>query len=234
MSAHLSTLKLHQLRYGELSGEALATARAHLDSCNRCSGRLAAQENHRAAFELAPVPQGIRDLEAPRPSAPRWLQWVAGPLLAAAAVLMAVPSADLGDPAIPSLTEEVRPKGVDRHLEVWVEERTGPRPVGDGEVVHPGNRLQLRYRRPTAPWVTLAGTDATGTVEVYGTWRTDVGTSAWQTAPFALVLDDTVGPQRFHAVFSPERPDPADVSSMIEAGAVPRPNQMETIEVQNR
>ena len=84
--SHLSTLKLHALRYGELSGEEEAEARAHLDTCEKCASRLSAQENHRAAFELRPVPEAIRNppAEVIRPRFGRWIPMVA---LAAASTL---------------------------------------------------------------------------------------------------------------------------------------------------
>lgn len=40
MSQHISTLKLHQLRYGELSGAELEAVRTHLAGCDHCAARL--------------------------------------------------------------------------------------------------------------------------------------------------------------------------------------------------
>ena len=96
--SHLSTLTLHRIRYGELEGEPLTDARAHLDTCARCSARLQAQEAHRSAFVLQPVPAAIRAAAPPPEASPGWLSetfakirmgWLAAPLLAAIAATAA-------------------------------------------------------------------------------------------------------------------------------------------------
>ena len=75
---HPSTLTLHRLRYGELDEPESAALRAHLKDCEACAARLRAQENHRAAFELAPVPPAIRAATAAAPRRSwRWLAWLA-------------------------------------------------------------------------------------------------------------------------------------------------------------
>jgi anti-sigma factor RsiW len=154
MKTHLSTLVLHRLRYGELSAEESSEVRAHLKTCERCSAMLRTQENHRAAFELRPVPEAIRELsQTPVPAnAPwRWSRWLAASLAMAAAVLLAVVVVpDLGgvDPG----TEVVRVKGRSGNLEVWLDTHTGPRPLGEDEILRAGDRIQVRFRRPTQPW----------------------------------------------------------------------------------
>jgi hypothetical protein len=64
------------------------------------------------------------------------------------------------------------------------------------------------HRAPAGPhrFVTIAGRDARGTVEVYGTLHaTGPGLT---TAPFALTLDDTKGEQAFFAILTDTRPAP--------------------------
>ena len=62
---HVSTLTLHQLRYGELSLDREREVRGHLDDCARCAGLLAQQEAQRHEFELLPVPESIRRASRP-------------------------------------------------------------------------------------------------------------------------------------------------------------------------
>ncbi len=236
---HVSTLKLNQYRYGELEGPALDEIQSHLAECERCSQRLGAQQNNRAAFELEPVPQAIQaaaNVPAAANQPSRWLTWVGGAVFAAAAVLLVIPAAQELDtlPTAPSISDGTQTKGAGDDLEVWIDTPTGPAQVKDGGRVHPGDRLQLRYRRPPSDWVTLAGTDAQGTIEIYGSWQASRDESGWQKAPFALGLDDTPGVQKFHAVYTDTQPQPQAVKQMLSHGAVPKPNQIDTVMVENK
>ncbi len=228
--SHLSTLTLNRYRYGELDDGEIATLRTHLDGCEQCSARLQAQENNRAAFELSPVPDFIRELAPAPPEAAwwsRWQVWLAPALGAAALVLIALPSGTpegetgLKDPERVS-PEVIQTKGVNDVLEAWLQTERGPRPLANGAEVGPGSRIQLRYRKTALAWVTFAGQDTTGEVEVYGTFPAEVGEQGWQAAPFALTLDDATGIQRFYAVFTSDPPTPESVqSSLAEEGSVP-------------
>ncbi|TNE92281.1 MAG: hypothetical protein EP330_02135 [Deltaproteobacteria bacterium] len=192
--SHLSTLKLHALRYGELEPAEEAEAKAHLETCDRCRGRLTAQENHRAAFELRPVPEAIREAKGevirPQFGVRRWLPAVA---LAAVAVL----ALQLGGPVEP----DTRTKGT-AVAEAWLDDGGDGHALAPGEVVHQGDRIQLRFKRPPLPQVTLAGVDGTGAVEIYGRWTAEGEAERWQTAPFSLRLDDTPGDIQVALIFS--------------------------------
>jgi len=227
--SHLSTLTLNRYRYGELDDREVATLRTHLDGCDQCAARLQAQENNRAAFELSPVPDFISSLAPAEPRAAwwsRWQVWLAPALGAAALVLIALPSGTaptdgLKDPdrVPPEITQT---KGAKDVLEAWLETDRGPRPLAEGAEVGPGARIQLRYRQTAQAWVTFAGQDGTGTVEVYGTFPAEVGEQGWQAAPFALTLDDTAGIQKFYAVFTSDPPTPESVElSLAKEGTVP-------------
>lgn len=229
--SHLSTLTLNRYRYGELDDSELAVFRTHIEGCEDCNTRLQAQENHRAAFELSPVPDFIKAL-APQPTVrvawwSRWQVWLAPALGAAALLLVALPSGPGTSPDGPEgvdrpLAEETRTKGAKEVLEAWLETERGPRPLVDGAEVGPGARIQLRYRQKVGAWVTFAGADTSGEVEVYGTFPATAGETGWQTAPFALTLDDATGIQRFYAVFTSDPPTPESVeSSLQEEGQVP-------------
>ncbi len=235
MSPHLSTLKLNRYRYGELQGEDLAMAKSHLSECERCSKRLGAQQNNRAAFELEPVPPAMKEPAAAQPSwVGQWSTWLAMPMLAMAAILLIIPAVQPPTTGSGSIGDNTTTKGSHSHLEAWVQREVGPKALGQGDAVHPGDKIQLRVRQPPAAWVTLAGEDSTGTVEVYGTWQADGTDNGWQKAPFALSLDNTLGKQQFHAVFTASKPSAASVRKMIEAGAVPHPNHLETVTLENK
>jgi len=223
MTTHLSTLVLHRLRYGELSEAERSEVHAHLKTCERCAAMLRAQENHRAAFELRPVPDAIRDLSRqPVPAnAPwRWRRWLAaGVALAAAALLAVLVVPDLG--GVSPGEDVVRIKGPARDFEAWLDTPQGPRPLGTDEILRAGDRIQVRFRRPTQPWVSLAGTDASGNIEVYGTWTADMHTPDWQLAPFALELDDSPGDQELVLLMTPKRLPEVAVRAAVRSGEAP-------------
>ena len=108
----------------------------------------------------------------------------------------------------------------------------GPRALGDGEVVQAGDRIQLRFQRPPGDWVTFAGEDVTGEIEVYGTWRVDHEIVGWQDAPFGLTLDDTPGEQIFYAVFTNERPLSQEVSAELMGDELLEDAVIEFVELQ--
>ncbi len=229
--SHLSTLMLHRYRYGELDEGETATLRTHLGECERCQARLQAQENQRAAFELTPVPEAIRAIskQAVNRTAwwARWQVWLVPALGAAAVVMLALPGGPstgtdgLKDPErVPH--ERVQTKGAKDLFEAWLETERGPRPLANGAEVEPGARIQLRYRKPPHSWVTFAGSDNSGKVEVYGTFPAAESEQDWQTVPFALTLDDVLGVQNFYAVFTHDPPTPESVhNSLKKEGQVP-------------
>lgn len=221
---HLSTLTLHQLRYGELDSDEEQAARAHLAGCAHCSGILAAQENHRAEFALKPVPEALRELShTPEPWWRRVFagQWT-GPLLAIAALLIIVPLV-----AVPQLSEEPEiteePDTLDKggiHLEAWLETKEGPRFLAEDAIVAAGDRIQLKYASQGRPFASFGGVDEQGNTEVYGTFSTDG--EGIHNAPFALTLDNTPGRQRFFALFTWDEPDEETVRQSIQSGQAPR------------
>ncbi len=218
--SHLSTLKLHQYRYDELPPEERDLARAHLDVCTRCSGRLVVQERERGAFVVQPVPTAIQQAaEADRQSTtswvPSWLRaWLpmAGALAAAAVVFAVMPQVR----STLSPTSEVSFKGELPSLEAWVDVGAGPRAVRAGERLGSGARVQLLVDGRGSQYVTLVGVDASGAVEIYGGFRPTPG-AGLQPAPFALTLDDSPR-QAFFAVGSEGPVDEAVVKGAIRSG----------------
>ncbi len=211
---HVSTLRLHQFRLGELTPAVADTVHAHLATCEACANRLGHQRELRLAFQREPIPIAILP-------APTWMDrlrswwWAAAlvPVLAATVLAVNVAPADAG-----STAETTRPKGPTAGLEAWVQTGSTARPVYTGEHVRAGTRIQLKFNPGSHRFVTLAGRDATGSVEVYGTLAADGPGLA--TAPFALTLDDTVGEQAFFAVLTDSRPDPGWITSLVRKGPV--------------
>ncbi|MBM4365853.1 MAG: hypothetical protein FJ102_06525 [Deltaproteobacteria bacterium] len=250
--SHVSTLKLHQLRLGELPAEEAARCQAHVDGCALCQARLGHQAEVRRDFEAMPVPLAI--------ARPRWQRVALGamPLLAAAIVLLAlfpatttttstpvdetapaelpakvdvVSDADpvatpepvvAPEPAAPAPTTKkatTRTKGASiPRLEAWVEAGESERPVYPGESLGAGARVQLRYDALGKNFVTLAGRDSDGVVEVYATIA--AGARGLQSAPFALTLDDSKGEQAFFALLSDTRLDPEAVKTALSRNPV--------------
>ena len=215
-SRHLSTLTLHQLRYGELSGEQLRETKRHLQQCDRCSARLRYQEQERAAFALQPIPPAILQIasgETARATAREtrptgWRRWLselapfATAAAAAAAVLLIVPSSDpIVGPAPDPATFDgagVTTKGQLPDVEAWVDSGTGLRLLRSDDVLGAGSRVQLGYDPHGASYIALAGRDGSGAVEIY---TTDAPTGVGLVrAPFALTLDDAPGVQELFVV----------------------------------
>ena len=208
--SHLSTLKLHQLRYGELAGDELREARAHIDACPQCRDRLAMQEQARAAFVLEPVPEALR---TPQTSRPTWgwgweWRWIrAGSIGVFAALLLAV----LLQPS------EVRFKGEVAlpSIEVWVDVGEGRRPLRDEESLGQGDKVQLRYAPEDAAFTAIAGRDSSGAIEVYRVFSTPTGRGGLVDVPFSLTLDDAPGIQEFFVVLGNRPLDSATVREAV-------------------
>lgn len=218
MTRRVSTLTLHKYRYGELSPDEHAEIEQLLASDAELRARLDAQLAQRSSFEDTPIPQAILDLaKAPEPANNNsaWM-WMTAALVVAAMALIAVPrSAPPSLPGAPAISSDVRLKGDKNGIEAWVSTQDGPRKVLSDAPLHPGDRIQVRVRRPTAPWVTVAGTGPSGQVEIYGSWEADMFEGGWQSAPFALGLDDTLGAQAIHTVFSEQRPSESSVRARV-------------------
>lgn len=202
---HVSTLTLHRFRLGELDADAARAVRVHLGDCPTCAGRLDHQDRVRAAFVTEPIPPAL----LPRPSLLQhlrgwWLGLALVPVLAAALIFLRPPPDD-----------GVRLKGAPPAIEAWVEVGGSARPVYTDERLAPGTRVQLRYDPGEHRFVTFAGRDVTGEVEVYGTINArGPGMTA---APFALTLDDLPGEQVFYAVLTDHRPDPESLTGALRA-----------------
>lgn len=176
---HISTLKLHKLRYGELSPDEQAEVKLHLSDCETCSSRLGAQENHRAAFELMPIPEAL--LAAGEPSLWQRLSrgWFIAPLLVAALALFMIS---------PDALDGVNTKG-SRDIEILVED-LGVFDRDEGDVIRPGDRIQLRI--PPGEWVEVWVGDGEAWLGGFPVEPSE----AWQLVPFSLEVDEAPGPEQ--------------------------------------
>lgn len=200
MSPHLSTLTLHRLRYDELHGDELRQARAHLETCESCRGRLGAQLAFRRAFEAAPPRLALPADPALRTLGQRLraldLRWLWAPALAlAAAVLLILPGRlPLGrDGGGGAHVEDGRVKGAAGVL-ILVEERGV---LGEGEAVHPGDRLQLRL--PPGSGAEAWVGDRDGPIG-----RFALSPDGPTLSPFALTVDAEEGDEELILVLSAE------------------------------
>lgn len=224
MNPHPSTLSLHQLRLGELEPGRAHLVRAHLATCSACANRAAHQEGEHAALRAAPPPAWLDELAAPAPAPSPWERvkaaWAglglggqgAFVLVPAALLLglsLGLPEGSTPPPVGAEPTGITRTKGAAAVLEAWIETGQSARPLYNGERVGPGTRVQLRFNPGGHRFVSLAGRDGAGTVEVYGTLP--VTRDGLMNAPFALTLDDSPGPQVFYAVLTDTRPDSAEL-----------------------
>lgn len=188
-AGHLSTLTLHQLRYGELDGPQARAAQAHLEGCEECRSRHQSQLAFRRAFEVKAPPLALPQA---RPSlwerAQAWLRWAPVPVLVAALALVAVRvAAPDADP------DATRLKG-DGEVVVLVEDHGVLDP---GEAIRPGDRIQLRI--PAGLGAEAWVGDADGLIG-----RFPLDPDQPTLSPFALTVDGQAGDEELVVVLSRE------------------------------
>lgn len=172
-----------------LTGESSSPeARAHVQSCQRCSSRLQALEDEQRAFAADPPP---RRAPAPRPASAKWLAM--GCVLAAAAALLVLRP----DPGA------TRIKGGAR-LDFFVKRGGQVFEAGEGAELRPGDLLRFRYSAPEAGWLAVLNVDAARQVSVFFPTHdrmTEVPAAVQALLPEATELDATLGEERLIGVF---------------------------------
>lgn len=216
-----NTLMLHLYHQGELDDPDRSQVKAAIDADPDTRRRYQALLAAEADFAVQPIPEALAVLS--RPPVPAWRRWlpVWGPAVGLAAV--AATALLIAGPVLPGSGVPSDPpgyigtKGALPDLEVWIAGESGPRPLGHGERVGAGDTVQLAFDPHDHRYVTLAGRDGTGTLEVYRTIST-AGMTGLTTAPFSLVLDDAPGPQEFLVLGHDEPLTDREVIQALEEG----------------
>ncbi len=200
-----SDLQLDRHLAGDGGGAALA---AHLDACERCAGRAAVL---RRELETFGVP-----LDLPR-SRRRTAGLILGAVAAAAVIVIAV------RPRTPSAPSDIRPKGADR-IGVYVASGDRVRLAGPGEVVAPGDVLQLTYTTARPRYLAVVSIDGAGAFNVYhppsgAAQIAEPGTD--EPLPVSVALDHVLGRETLFGVFCDRPFDPTELAPRGQQVVVP-------------
>ncbi len=223
-----NTLDLYRLHHGELPPHVAARVREAIDTDPEVKQRWVALLATEAEVAAAPIPPALAALSAPPRRAVAWR--IPALLLGLAAVAAAVLLVPVGAPEVAVDRPDVlRAKGTLPDLEVWVGGPQGPRLLRPDEAVGAGDTVQLAAHPRGAAFVSFAGRDGTGAVEVYGTVRAS-DPDAMVVAPFALTLDDAPGPQWFFALAHDAPASDAELAEALRR----RPGEWSAVELRRR
>jgi uncharacterized protein DUF4384 len=202
----LSDRALDMMMAGELAPELRAKAEQHLPGCAACSARHRELEAARAAFPLeAPnfskVAASVPTARASR----RW--WAFGGAFAAAAAAAALVLvwriAPEGD--------SVRTKGGEK-LGFFVMHEGSVREGAPGEMVQPGDRLQIVYTATQPRYLAIFSRDAEGATSVAfprAAVAAKIEAGSDTPLPYSLELDGAPGIETLHGLFC-DRPLPLE------------------------
>ena len=216
MNTHLSSLTIDALAAGHLTGTEATRARAHVETCARCSTDVAAAEAACARFTREVLPRTIGNL---RPRAPWWRRFGPGllvPALAAAVVLIwMVRRPD----TLPIDDDDIRLKG-SLTFQVFANRGGEVIPVRDGIRLAAGDRIRFVVGAEGAAYLLVASVDGAGKATVYypygGARSGPVGRQPSE-LPGSIVLDAAPGPERVFALVSIDPLEAADVTRAIAA-----------------
>lgn len=170
---HLTERAVNRWLAGELAGDDAAFVGQHLVECPVCEGRVEAVKAHDQSFSIAPsaavraaAGENVVSLEERRSKRGPML---AGLVLAAgiAAAVAIMVSNQRPQPARvePGAGEDdIRFKGGGLTLEVFANDGDKTRPLHDGDVVHPGERLGFQVSSRDGGWLLVLGLDDAGQV----------------------------------------------------------------------
>jgi hypothetical protein len=210
---HVSDLTWDRLHAGHLAPALGEDARQHAAACPQCAARGAALEaEHRRFATFGPPLRAARPRRAWRAIAPVLA------VAAAAAVLLRI-----GEDPPPGPT---RLKG-SFAITAFAGRDGDAVPLGVGDPVFPGDRLQLSYSAERAGHLAVLAIDGAGSVDVYFPAG---GAMAWSAAaghrialPASTELDDVLGDERLWIAYC-EKPQPlAPLVSALAAQGVAAP-----------
>jgi len=184
-----------------VAGERGDAQAAHVATCPRCQARYQSLRSDQAAFSLQ-APSFQKLAPAARRRSGWW--WALAPGLAAAALLLLVVR-----PGAETTTE--RTKGSDA-LGFFVLHEGGVREGVSGEIVRPGDRLQLVTTTKAVRYLAVLERDAAGRSSVFfpreaRAARREAGRAV--PLPYSFQLDATLGVGTIYGVFCDQ---PVDVS----------------------
>lgn len=214
MTAHVSSMTIDAVAGGLITGDELATALTHIETCARCRADLAVAEAACATFKRDVLPRTIGRLR-PRP----WWRSLAPlmvPVLAAAAVLILIarkPETTTGT------DDDIRAKGP-ATFQVYAKRGDRVLALRDGSRLAPGDAIRFVAGSRVAGYLLVGSVDGAGTASIYFPYRgTRSGAIGGAPAelPGSIVLDDAPGPERLFAVFTTEPIEAAAMTSALEA-----------------
>lgn len=223
----LSDLALERLLTDEpQTPTARAAARAHLASCARCSQRsdtLAAapvQTPDARWWARPPEPRRARRVVETRWRVRARLGAGALTLAAAAALVFTLRAKPVTSRAKPMTSiDDTRIKGGGFMLELVARRADGRvEPVFEGSVLHPNDAVRFVVTAPEPGQLAVVGLDAAGQVSIYSPAAPT--TTGPHELPGSIVLDDTLGTERFVALLCRELLDDATLRRAAKGGAM--------------
>jgi hypothetical protein len=209
---HVSDLTWDRMHAGQLAPGLADLARLHAARCAPCAARRAELEAAHRRFVA--VPPALRAAVRPRRA---WRAIV--PALAVAAVAI----------AIARIPDGARERSKGGFAVTAFAGRDGDAvPLGTGDPIFPGDRLQLSYSAARPGHLAVLAIDGAGQVEVYfpagatTTWAAEAGHRI--ALPASTELDDVIGEERLWVVFC-ERAQPVApiVATVRERGIAAEP-----------
>jgi hypothetical protein len=194
---HISDLRWDRWLAGELSADETAASLAHAEQCARCGDRMRELSIERDRFRERPIP--IAFARARR--APRWIAGGAMTLVAAAAVLVLVLRAG-PDP------DGDRTKGAGGPSLIVAGGKHGVLvPLSTGDVIHPGDSLQVGYTSERDGFGALISRDGAAAVTAYvpaqGPTLAPLPAGTDREFPQSTTLDAVVGTEVLYIVWCP-------------------------------
>jgi hypothetical protein len=216
VAARVTRFDVERLAVGELSGAAAQRVQAAIDSDASLKAFYDDVKAADAAFLIqAPPAAFLAQLEA---KAPPWffakvmaalalpqLRMAVGACATAAVVLVAVNVSSVGG------DDGTRTKGGEApSVGFFVQDGSAARVGHGGEALRPGDRIQLAVKDVDKAALVVVGVDGSGAVSVYVSESVTTATKGAHKSrvlPASLVLDDTLGTERFFVVYGDDVDD---------------------------
>lgn len=205
-------LELRRLRAGELAADVAATVRAHAESCDHCSARIAEldaeQQLFAATIDIAQESVAVvAKLDAPEPRATRSWRFLIAPALAfAIAGILALPTPKNSDEDDGVRIKGISPSSTTVALQMYVKDAAGIREAGDGTRLREGDAVQFRYDAGGRDYLMVVSLGSDGTLSPLYPERPGnsirITPRGLHVLEGSVILDAARGPERFFAFFS--------------------------------